>query len=314
LKLSEGVTGKRTECATSQLVNGLSFDVEDWFQTQNYESTIRRADWQHCEFRAIENTARILDILERHGARATFFVLGWVAERAPEIVEMILDRHHEVASHGFSHRRLRDLGPAGFRSDLLRSVDALAEAGAADVRGFRAPSFSITQTEAWAFDVLAECGFLYDSSVMPTGLHPDYGIRNAPLSPYKVREDLWEIPLTVLRVLGYGIPTGGGAYLRLFPYSLTRRMLKRVNEQGRGSIVYLHPWELDQEQPRAPVALWRRVRQTVNIGRIEARLESLLHDFEFGPIAELPVLDSDVTPPPSTSRFAGSFVAQADDR
>jgi polysaccharide deacetylase family protein (PEP-CTERM system associated) len=224
---------KQAKDASPRLVNGLSFDVEDWFQTQNYETTIQRPDWQQCEFRAIENTTRILKILERHSVRATFFVLGWVAERAPQIVKMILKGNHEVGSHGFSHRRLKELGPAGFRTDLLQSLDVLAKAGATEIQGFRAPSFSITESESWAFDVLAECGIRYDSSVMPTGLHPDYGIRDAPLSPYKVRDGLWEVPLTVLPVFGFRIPTGGGAYLRLFPYRLTRQMLRRVNQAGR---------------------------------------------------------------------------------
>lgn len=275
------------ESRSTPLVNGLSFDVEDWFQAQNYESIISRAEWPRCEFRVIENTAAILGILDKYSVRATFFVLGWIAERAPEIVTMIREGGHEIASHGFSHRRVGDLGPDGFRTDLLRSLEALANAGADDIRGFRAPSFSITSAEPWAFDVLKECRFVYDSSVVPTGLHPSYGIRDAPLSPYEVRHDLWEVPLTVIRVLGYGVPAGGGAYFRLFPYGMTRRILDRVNREERPCVVYLHPWELDPEQPRPSVTPWRRVRQTLNVKRTASRLERLLGDFAFGPIASL---------------------------
>ena len=281
------------------IVNGLSFDLEDWLHTQNYEWAIPRSAWQHCEFRAIQNTTRILKILGRHSVRATFFVLGWIAERAPELVSMILERGHEVASHGFSHRKVGDLGVQGFRTELLRSLESLAKAGASQVRGFRAPSFSITKAEDWAFDVLVEYGFSYDSSVVPTGLHPGYGIRDAPLSPFKVRGDLWEVPLTVTRVLGCGVPTGGGAYFRLFPYRLTRWMLGRANEKSRPVVVYLHPWEFDPAQPRAPVPAWRHLRQTLNVEHTATRLERLLGDFAFGPILELPEISSAAPAPGS---------------
>ena len=269
------------------ITNGLSFDVEDWFHAYNYERVIPREAWDACELRVQANTGRLLEILGRKGVRATFFVLGWVADRAPGLVRSILEDGHEVATHGYSHRRLIDLDAESFRADLRRSLDALDRAGATGVRGFRAPSFSVVRDTQWALDVLTECGLKYDSSIFPTGVHPDYGIPDAALRPHRIRENLWEIPMTVLQVLGHRMPVGGGGYFRLFPYSLTRWAMRQVNAEGRPVVVYLHPWELDPQQPRVPTPAWRRFRQTVGLGKTAERLERLLEDFRFAPLVEM---------------------------
>ena len=267
--------------------NGLSFDVEDWFQVGNYEGVIPREEWDACELRVVESTRRVLEILQAYEVRATFFVLGWVAERAPEVVQMILERGHEVGSHGYAHRRVTDLSPETFRADLLRSIDVIGQAGATAIRGFRAPSFSIVPASQWALQILSKTGFRYDSSIFPSGLHPRYGLPDAPLAPYKIHDNLWEVPLTVLEVLGHRLPVGGGGYFRLFPYTFTRWALRRINQQGRAVVVYLHPWELDPGQPRVRTAAWRQFRQRVNLHRTVSRLKRLLTDFQFVPLGEM---------------------------
>lgn len=267
--------------------NGLSFDVEDWFHVYNYEGVISRDEWDACESRVVGNTRRILDILKLHSVEATFFFLGWVAQRAPELVRMVLDDGHEVATHGYAHRRLTDLDRDAFRADLLRSIEVLVRAGADEISGFRAPSFSMVRSTEWALDILADVGLRYDSSVFPTGVHPDYGIPDAPLAPYHVREGLWEIPLSVLELAGQRFPIGGGGYFRLMPYSLSRWAMRRVNRQGRAVIVYLHPWEIDPNQPHVRTAPWRLARQRINLDRTADRLVRLLQDFSFVPLREL---------------------------
>jgi len=269
------------------IANGLSVDVEDWFQTYNYERIIPRDTWNACELRVEANTRRLLDILGRKGVRATFFVLGWIADRVPGLVRSVLEDGHEVATHGYSHRRLIDLNAESFREDLRRSLDSLNAAGATRVQGFRAPSFSLVRDTQWALDVLTEYGLEYDSSIFPTGAHQDYGISDAPLRLHRIRENLWEIPMTALEVLGRRLPVGGGGYFRHFPYSLTRFAMRRVNAEGRPVVFYLHPWELDPHQPRPAAPAWRIFRQTVGLGRTAERLERLLDDFKFVPLEEM---------------------------
>lgn len=269
------------------IANGLSVDVEDWFQTYNYEKIIPRDAWDACELRVEANTRRLLDIFGRKGVRATFFVLGWIADRVPGLVRSVLEDGHEVATHGYSHRRLIDLSAESFSEDLRRSLDSLDAAGATRVRGFRAPSFSLVRDTQWALDVLTEYGLEYDSSIFPTGAHRDYGISDAPLRLHRIRENLWEIPMTALQVLGRRLPVGGGGYFRHFPYSLTRFAMRRVNAEGRPVVFYLHPWELDPHQPRPAAPAWRIFRQTVGLGRTARRLERLLDDFKFVPLAEM---------------------------
>lgn len=267
--------------------NGLSFDVEDWFQVYNYEGIIPRDQWANCELRVVNSTRKILDLLEKKNVTATFFVLGWIADRVPELVQMIAAGDHEIGTHGYWHRRLLDLSPESFKSDLILSTDALARAGVTEVRGFRAPSFSIVKSTEWAYDVMAECGIRFDSSVFPTGLHPGYGIPDAPRTPYRARADIWEIPLSVMDLMGQQIPVGGGAYFRIFPYPLTRWAISRLNRKGVAAVVYLHPWEMDPGQPKIRTRKWRQFRQRVNLGRTFQRLERLLDEFRFVPLGNM---------------------------
>jgi len=267
--------------------NGLSFDVEDWFQVYNHERFISRDDWDECELRVLANTNRILELLKRHSVHATFFILGWIADREPVVVKKIQDGGHEIGTHGYAHRRIVDLSPDEFRLDLERSLEALKRAGASNVVGFRAPSFSIVASTLWALELLKQSGLRYDSSVFPTGVHPDYGISDAPLTPYALDSDLWEIPLTVIELAGRRLPVGGGGYFRLLPYAATRWAMRRVNQNGRPTVVYLHPWELDPGQPRVNTGAIRRFRHTVNLRRTANRLDQLLQDFEFCPLREM---------------------------
>jgi polysaccharide deacetylase family protein (PEP-CTERM system associated) len=262
--------------------NVMSVDVEDWFCVHNLSRLIPYADWDKCESRVERNTARLLDLFGKHGVEATFFVLGWVADRFPDLVREIERRGHEVGTHGYSHQLLTFMRPEDFRADLQRSLVALARTTSQQVRGFRAPSFSLTKRTLWAIDILRESGIQYDSSVFPVAFHPDYGIADADLRPHQLAEGLTELPMGVAEVLGRRVPCSGGGYFRLYPYAVTRALMRRCNRQGRPVMFYLHPWEADPEQPRVPGLSWsRRFRHYNNLDRTEARLERLLNDFAF---------------------------------
>jgi polysaccharide deacetylase family protein (PEP-CTERM system associated) len=262
--------------------NVMSVDVEDWFCVYNLSRLIPYSAWDECESRVERNTLRLLDLFRRYQVEATFFVLGWVADRFPDLVNEIVRAGHEVASHGYSHRLLTFMTPEEFRQDLQRSLEVLAKVTSQTVRGFRAPSFSLTPNTLWAVDVLKECGIQYDSSVFPVRLHPDYGMPGSDLPPHELADGLIELPMGVAEVLGHRIPCAGGGYFRLYPYALTRRLMQRCNEQGRPVIFYLHPWEVDPEQPRVEGMSWStRFRHYNNLEKTEPRLERLLADFAF---------------------------------
>jgi polysaccharide deacetylase family protein (PEP-CTERM system associated) len=262
--------------------NVMSIDVEDWFCVYNLSRLIPYSDWDACESRVERNTLRLLDLFRRHQVEATFFVLGWVADRFPDLVKEIARAGHEVASHGYSHRLLTFMTPEEFREDLGRSLEVLAKVTSQTVRGFRAPSFSLTPNTLWAVDILRKSGIQYDSSVFPVGLHPDYGMPDSNLLPHELAGGLIELPMGVAEVLGHRIPCAGGGYFRLYPYALTRRLMRRCNEQGRPVIFYLHPWEVDPEQPRVAGMSWStRFRHYNNLEKTEQRLERLLTDFAF---------------------------------
>ena len=263
------------------LTNVLTVDVEDWFNVLNMAEHLPRERWPECESRVLRNTRRLLDLFERHGVEATFFVLGWTAEQTPGLVEEILAHGHEVASHGYSHTPLTRMTPDEFGRDLQRSVEVLRAAGAHDVAGYRAPSFTITRETLWAYDVLAECGFRYDSSVFPVGFHPDYGLADAPLEIHTTESGIIELPLSVAELAGRRIPCSGGGYFRLLPYSVSRALMRRCNAQGRPVIFYVHPWELDPDQPRQALPPLKRFRHYVNLGRTMGRLERLLAELPF---------------------------------
>lgn len=268
----------------------LSIDVEEWFCAHNLSPPIFRADWQRCESRVEESTQRILDLLDRHQARATFFLLGWVMERAPDLAPEIARRGHEVASHGYDHHKLTDMTPESFAADLDRTLEIHARQLSAPVLGYRAPSFTLTASSLWAVTVLESRGFQYSSSVFPVRGHPVYGMTGVPLTPWRIGETLIEIPLTVARIARQHIPCAGGAYFRLLPYRITRSLLRRVRREGRLINMYIHPWEIDPGQPRQSVSATRRLRHYTNLRRTEERLERLLGDFRFTSIKELPCL------------------------
>jgi polysaccharide deacetylase family protein (PEP-CTERM system associated) len=269
--------------------NALTVDVEEYFQVAAFERTILRADWEKSESRIEQNTGRVLDLFARRGVRATFFVLGWIAERHPGLVRRIVAEGHELASHGYDHARVHNFTPAQFRDDVTRTKAILEDLGGVAVRGYRAPSYSINGRNLWALDVLKETGHAYSSSIYP--IHHDlYGMPEAPRFPFRVRPDsILEIPVTTVRWAGRNHPCGGGGYFRLLPYPLFRAMLRRVNRlDGQSGLFYFHPWEVDPGQPRVSGApLKSRFRHYLNLGTMEARLERLLREFHWGRMDEV---------------------------
>jgi polysaccharide deacetylase family protein (PEP-CTERM system associated) len=268
------------------VLNALSFDVEDWFQVENLKEVISCDDWECCEPRVVENTRRVLRLLKRHQTRATFFILGWVAERCAGLVTEIANAGHEIASHGYGHELVYKLSPERFLDDVSRSRDILESITSKPVLGYRAPSFSITPKSLWALDTLKNAGFHYDSSVFPTSFHNRYGFNGTSSNPFRHDNGLLEIPLTTYRFCGANFPLAGGAYFRLFPYACFRHLCRRLNSQGKPIVFYLHPWELDPHQPRMSVRFNYRLRHYVNLDKTEKRLEKLLAEFKFVPLAD----------------------------
>ena len=265
------------------ITNALTIDVEDYFQVSAFAPYIRRDDWERRECRVERNVNRILEMLAANQTRATFFTLGWVAERYPSLVKAIVAGGHELASHGYGHERASDLDAQAFRQDLLRAKGLLEDLGGVAVRGYRAPSFSIGTGNLWAFDTLAETGHRYSSSIYPIK-HDHYGMPDSPRFAYPLASGLLEVPVTTLRMGNRNLPSSGGGYFRLLPYAVSRWMLQRVNREDRQSaIFYFHPWEIDVAQPRIPgIDAKTRFRHYVNIGRMEPRLQRLLTDFRWG--------------------------------
>lgn len=266
-----------------QPVNALTIDVEDYFQVSAFASHIERSEWNTSECRVVRNVERILELLAVRQTKATFFTLGWIAERYPALVRQIVAQGHELASHGYGHQRASDLSEAAFFADISRAKFILEDLGGMEIKGYRAPSFSIGAGNLWAFDCLARAGYRYSSSVYPIK-HDHYGMPDSPRFAHKVHPDLLEVPVTTLRVLNRNLPSSGGGYFRLFPYALSKWMLKRVNSQdAQAGIFYFHPWEIDVQQPRvAGIGSKTRFRHYVNIARMEGRLGKLLGDFEWG--------------------------------
>lgn len=264
-------------------INALTIDVEDYFQVSAFAPHIERSMWNASECRVVRNVERILELLAAGHTKATFFTLGWIAERYPALIRQIVAQGHELASHGYGHQRASDLSEAAFFADISRAKFILEDLGGVAIKGYRAPSFSIGEGNLWAFDSLSRAGYLYSSSVYPIK-HDHYGMPDSPRFAYQVRPDLLEVPVTTLRVLSRNLPSSGGGYFRLFPYALSRWMLKRVNgNDAQAGIFYFHPWEIDVGQPRvAGIGAKTRFRHYVNIPRMERRLERLLADFAWG--------------------------------
>lgn len=270
--------------------NAISIDLEDWFCVHNLSGLIKPSDWDSCELRVRESTERLLTLLNQHQTRATFFVLGWIAERLPDLIRKVEAQGHEIAVHGYSHLLLTEISPQEFEEDLAKALQVIEDCGV-KLRpiGFRAPSFTVVEkTKPWALPILEKYHFKYDSSVFPVGFHPDYGVPNSPLVPYKITDGLYEFPMSCLEMFGRRFPFGGGGYFRLFPYAYTKYCLKKVNDGGRPTVFYLHPWELDPDQPRIKkLPFSKRIRHYRNLDQTEKRLTKLLNDFEFTTIREV---------------------------
>jgi polysaccharide deacetylase family protein (PEP-CTERM system associated) len=273
-----------------RIVNILTFDIEDYFQVSAFDGVLPRSSWDSCESRVCESTDRLLQILSDGDVKATCFVLGWVAERFPDLVRRIAAEGHEIASHGSAHRLVYEMTPEEFREDIRRSKQVLEAVGAGPVLGYRAPSYSVVERSLWALDVLIEEGFLYDASIFPIH-HDRYGIPSAPRHPYRVSRaagSIWEVPPSTVRCLGANLPVAGGGYFRLLPYGWTRWGIQHLNvAEERPAVFYLHPWELDPGQPRLPVGHLTRWRHYRNLARTESRLQRLLHDFKFGRVTDV---------------------------
>ncbi len=277
------------------LTNAISVDVEDYFHTEAMSQAVPRGDWEGMPSRVERNTGLVLDCFARRGVKATFFFLGWVAERFPALVRRAVAEGHEVACHSYWHCAVFRLSPDEFREDTLRAKSIIEHHAQEPVVGYRAPSFSITPQAAWAFDILGEMGFLYDSSVHPIR-HDFYSNHSAERVPNIISPGgLVEFPIATWRVWNVNVPVGGGAYLRVFPYAITKRGISAMNKsEGIPAVTYFHPWEIDPEQPRLRVSRKSRLRQYTNLSRMMAKLERLLTDFRFTSIQR--TFDSRIRP------------------
>ena len=266
--------------------NALTVDVEDYFHVSAFANAIDRSEWDSLPQRVDGNTHRLLDVFDSAGVKATFFVLGWVADRHPGLVREIHRRGHEVASHGTSHKLIYAQTPQEFRNETLRSKRMLEDLIGSRISGYRAASYSITNRSLWALDVIVETGFEYDSSIVPVR-HDLYGIPGAQAKPHRLStpggESLIEFPPTTIRVFGVNIPVGGGGYFRMFPYWFTRSALRSINTRRQQPFIfYLHPWEIDPSQPRIRASVRSRFRHYVNLKKTEQRLIRLVSEFQFG--------------------------------
>ena len=265
--------------------NVMSVDVEDYYQVSAFAKSVDTNDWEQHESRVVSNTHKLLDMFSEKNIKATFFVLGWVADREPELVKEIHRQGHEVASHGYSHQLIYNQSQKVFKEETIKSKKLLEDLIGEKVLGYRAASYSITKRNLWALDVLAEAGFVYDSSIFPIR-HDRYGIADAKTIPHKLATpnggELIEFPLTTRRIAKMNIPVAGGGYFRLYPYFLTRHFLKAVNKkQDEQFVFYLHPWEVDPQQPRIEASWFSKFRHYNNLEKCESRLNNLIDDFPF---------------------------------
>ena len=277
-------------------VNAISVDVEDYFQVSAFEDSIDRGNWDSLEHRVSSNIEKILRIFSDSNVKATFFVLGWVAERYPAIVEQIIDDGHELASHGYGHRRVTDLSREEFIDDISIAKKILEDIGGQSIKGYRAPSYSISENNIWAFEALKDTGHEYSSSIYPIK-HDHYGFPSAPRFAFKDKKTgLIEIPITTIKFLNKLFPAGGGGFFRFYPYSLSRWAINRVNHQdGRSAIFYFHPWEIDPGQPKqSNISLKTQFRHYLNLNKTESRLIRLLNDFKWGRMDDVFINDREI--------------------
>ena len=299
-----------------EIVNALTVDVEDYYQVSAFEHCLDRRLWDQHESRVVKNTERLLALFEKHEVHATFFVLGWVAEKFPDLVRAIYRAGHEVGSHSYWHRLVYDLTPDEFYWDLARSCDVLQQITGTKVTAYRAPSFSITQKSLWALPILSNYGIDHDSSIFPVR-HDRYGLPSAPRFVHRLSGAAWpllEFPPSVLRLGGQNFPVGGGGYFRLYPLSWTAWCLRSINTRHQQPFMfYVHPWEIDPEQPRiAGATAMRRWRHSVNLQSTEKKLESLLRMFRFGTISQaVQGIPQGVDESSCPSQLAGQPVAPA---
>jgi polysaccharide deacetylase family protein (PEP-CTERM system associated) len=275
--------------STRVLRNALTVDVEEYFQVAAFEHTISREHWEHADSRVEYSTCRVLDLFGARGVRGTFFVLGWIAERYPELVRRIVAEGHELSSHGYDHTRIHQFTAEQFRADVVKTKTMLEDIGGVQVRGYRAPSYSINGKNLWALDVLLETGHIYSSSIYPIR-HDLYGMPEAPRFPFRFRPDgILEIPVTTVSLAGRNFPCGGGGYFRLLPYPVFKWALQRVNDvDKRSGLFYFHPWEVDPAQPRVDGApLKSRFRHYLNLDSMHSRLDRLIGDFSWGRMDEI---------------------------
>ncbi len=264
--------------------NALTVDVEDYFQVSAFADNIEQHEWDEHPLRVEDNTYKLLDLFDEYQVKATFFTLGWVAERKRNLVLEIARRGHEVACHGYSHQLVYNQTPEVFQQETVRAKSILEDIIQQPVRGYRAASYSITEKSLWALDILAESGFVYDSSIFPVR-HDRYGMPDTPEHPYHLKtpagHSIIEFPLSTAKILNYRLPVAGGGYFRLYPYWLSRMGLRQINRQHKPFIFYLHPWEVDPEQPRIPASWFSRFRHYNNLDKCEPRLRKLMTDFQF---------------------------------
>ena len=286
--------------SSAPVVNAMSVDVEDYFHVSVFDGIVPRTQWAQMESRVCANTDRLLDLFAEFNVRSTFFVLGWVAERYPQLIKSIADGGHEIASHGYAHRLIYDQTPAAFREDVRKAKRLLEDASGSAVAGYRAPSYSITPRSLWALDILIEEGYSYDSSIFPIR-HDRYGIPVSPREPFPIERErgtLMEVPGSTVRVGPLNLPIAGGGYFRLLPYEWTRWGIARLNAAERqAAVFYIHPWEIDPDQPRLQAGWLGRLRHYRNLEKTEDRLRALLTEFRFSTVASLlradaPVLSS----------------------
>ncbi len=264
--------------------NAMTVDVEDYFQVSAFESYIKKSDWDVCEHRVEQNTRKILKIFAEHNIKATFFTLGWVAERYPELIKSIVAEGHELACHGYEHIRVTEQTPEQFRLDIRKSKSILENISGTSVIGYRAASYSINKQNLWAHEILEEEGFRYSSSIYPVK-HDLYGIPDAPRFCYKPlqNKNFIEVPITTLPFLNKNLPCGGGGFFRFYPYFFSKLAIDRINSaEQKAAIFYFHPWEIDPNQPKqSGLSFKTQFRHYLNLTRMEARLKKLIHDFEW---------------------------------
>jgi polysaccharide deacetylase family protein (PEP-CTERM system associated) len=287
---------------TEIIRNAFTVDVEEYFQVEAFSGVIEKDNWDAYPRRTREQTKRILDLLEAHQVRGTFFVLGWVAARDPALVKGIHDAGHEIASHGFGHKMVSGMTPEEFRKDIRTSKDILEAITGNEIHGYRAPTFSILEKTAWAYDILLHEGYRYSSSVFPVW-HDRYGWPGFGHSPRRMasneKGEIWEVPMSVGSVGPFKIPFGGGGYLRSYPISITKALFRRLEKTGRHAVLYIHPWELDTGHPAVKAPFLHRLRHYIGIPKLEGKLLDLLKTRKFGTVSQLLEANSHGEPTPA---------------